>query len=292
MDNQRIRILPASISNLQSLEELHLRGCIELETLPKKLRNLINLQAISITTKQSVLPEDDLAKLGLLQYLDIYECGNLESPFVGIKLPALRYLRIMRCENLKSLPLDTHHFPQLEDFIIDECGKFELSDEDEVIMDSVLRLKALFFCNVVNFPHSLQKYANTLQSLVFLRCFELEELPEWNKKRYAAILLVFCVVANIPHSLRAYANTLQTLVFWGCYELEALPEWVLNITCLKFLHIHSCPELMSLPNDIHRLKALEVLQIEGCPILYRKYQLQVGEYWHQISHIKHSRIFP
>ncbi|XP_015969077.1 disease resistance protein RGA2-like [Arachis duranensis] len=242
-NNRRIRKLPASICTLQNLEELHLRGCVELETLPKKLRNLINLQRISITSKQSVLPEGDIAKLGSLKYLDIYACDNLESAFVGVKLSALRFLRIMRCKNLKSLPLDTHHFPQLEQFTVDECGNFELSDGHED-MNSVLRLTTIYFSMVVNFPYSLQ----------------------------------------------GYANTLQTLVFAKCYELEVLPEWLLNMTSLKYLHIWNCPKLMSLPNGIPRLTALEVLRIQNCPELYRKYQPHVGEYWHQISHIKHADI--
>ncbi|XP_057722541.1 disease resistance protein RGA2-like isoform X1 [Arachis stenosperma] len=241
--NRRIRKLPASICTLQNLEELHLRGCVELETLPEKLRNLINLQRISITSKQSVLPEGDIAKLGSLKYLDIYACDNLESPFVEVKLSALRVLRIMRCKNLKSLPLDTHHFPQLEKFTLHACGNFELSDGDQD-MNSVLRLKTIYFSMVMNFPYSLQGYSSTLQTLVFARC----------------------------------------------YELEALPEWLLNMTSLKYLHIWSCPRLMSLPNGIHRFIALEVLRIHDCPELYRKYQPHVGEYWHQISHIKHTDI--
>ncbi|KAL4370667.1 hypothetical protein AHAS_Ahas06G0088700 [Arachis hypogaea] len=212
-NNRRIKKLPASICNLQNLEELNLYGCVELEALPENLRNLINLQRMLITTKQSVLPESDIANLCSLEELDIYGCDNLESPFVGVKLPALQYLRVMRCKNLKCLPLDTHHFPQLEKFVVDECGKFELSDGHEN-MNSVLR----------------------------------------------------------------------------CFELEELPEWLLNMTSLKFLHIWTCPRLLSLPSGIHRLKSLEVLRIKRCPKLYRKYQPQVGEYWHQISHIKHIQI--
>ncbi|MED6164310.1 hypothetical protein PIB30_088499 [Stylosanthes scabra] len=183
---------------------------MELETLPKKLRKLINLRRISITTKQSVLPESDIASLCLLEELNICNCDNLESPFGGVELLALRFLRIITCKNLKSLPLDIHHFPQLKDFSIFKCDNFEWSSVHED-MNSVLKLK----------------------------------------------LLVFFMVVNIPHSLQAYANTLQTLVFWFCLELEALPEWVLNMTCLKFLHIYGCPKLMSLPNEIHRLKPLK-----------------------------------
>ncbi|MED6219474.1 hypothetical protein PIB30_036162 [Stylosanthes scabra] len=244
MNNRRIRKLPDSICNLQNLEELILFGCEELETLPKKLRKLINLQRMSITTKQSVLPESDIASLCFLEELNIGDCDNLESLFGGVKLPALRFLRIMDCKNLKCLPLDIHHFPQLEDLCIADCENFEWPGVHED-MNSVLKLKLLLFSMV-----------------------------------------------NVPHSLLAYANTLQTLVFIECYELEELPEGVLNMTCLKTLNILGCPKLMSLPNGIHGLKALEVLVIEDCPILYSKYQPQVGEYWHQISHIKHTLINP
>ncbi|MED6219476.1 hypothetical protein PIB30_036164 [Stylosanthes scabra] len=167
-NNTRIRKLPASICNLQTLEELNLSGCVELETLPEKLRKLINMGRLSITTKQSVLPEGDIANLCLLEELHIYGCDNLEAPFVDVKLPNLRFLWISMCKNLKCLPLDIHHFPQLEIIDINQCDNFEWSNVHED-MNSVLWLKILFFCMVVNFPHSLQAYANTLQTLVFLR---------------------------------------------------------------------------------------------------------------------------
>ncbi|MED6202255.1 hypothetical protein PIB30_103492 [Stylosanthes scabra] len=147
--NKRIRKLPDSICNLQNLEELNLEGCVEFETLPKKLRNLINLRSITITTKQSVLPESDIASLRLLEELNICNCDNLESAFGGVKLLAIRFLQISTCKNLKSLPLDIHHFPQLEDFTILECDNFEWSNVHED-MNSVLKLKILFFGMMAN----------------------------------------------------------------------------------------------------------------------------------------------
>ncbi|MED6181649.1 hypothetical protein PIB30_021242 [Stylosanthes scabra] len=226
-NNRRIRRLPESICTLQNLEELHLRGCIELETLPKKIRNLISIRFMSITTKQSVLPEDDFAKLGLLEELDIYHCDSLESSFVGVKLPVLRRLRIKRCKSLKSLPLDTHHFPQLEQLVVDECDNFELSKVHEK-MNSTLSLKTLFFSKVVNFPPSLQGYENTLQTLGFVSCYELETLPEW--------------VLNM--------TSLKFLHIWSCPKLTSLPNDIHRLTTLEVLRIE---DALNCTKNINRM---------------------------------------
>ncbi|GAU30042.1 hypothetical protein TSUD_332110 [Trifolium subterraneum] len=88
-NNRNIRKLPDSICNLLMLEILILSGCTELETLPKGLKNLISLQQLEITTKQCVLPEDEIANLSSLQTLRIEFCSNLESLFGGINLSSV-----------------------------------------------------------------------------------------------------------------------------------------------------------------------------------------------------------
>jgi len=245
-DNKRIRELPDSICELQSLQVLDLGGCQELEALPKGLRKLISLRDFVITTKQAVLPENDIANLSSLQYLTIECCDNVESLFSGIELPDLKALSVISCKKLESLPLDSKHFPALEILGIRICDKLELSKgyEDKKF---ILKLKTILF--------------NSLP--------QLGTLPQW---------------------LQGSINTLLSLRIEHCHNLEVLPDWLPMLSCLKALDITDCPKLRSLPDGINCLTALERLEIIDCPELFRRFTLQVGEYWDQMSHIKRISI--
>jgi Leucine-rich repeat (LRR) protein len=149
------------------LEMLILCGCTEIETLPKGLIKLISLQHLEITTKQCVLPENDIAKLSSLQTLRIEFCNNLEALFGGIKLSAVKVLCVTNCRNLKSLPLDMEHFPALETLLVDNCDILEFSEghEDQT---SNMKLKVLTIISLpqlVTLPLWLQGSVNTLQYL-------------------------------------------------------------------------------------------------------------------------------
>ncbi|RYR51795.1 hypothetical protein Ahy_A06g026771 [Arachis hypogaea] len=203
-----------------SLRVLLLDGCSNLETVPKKLRKLISLQRLGITTKQSILPESDIAKLNCLEYLRVEDCDNLESLFAETRLPTLLTLQVIGCANLKSLPLDTHHFPQLETMLIEGVGNEDWLHRSENT-NSVLRLKTISLYNMVTLPHSLQQYASTLQTLMIGDCYELEVLPEWQ--------------LNL--------SALKFLYIWDCPELKSLPSDIHRLTSLQVLQIINCTEL-------------------------------------------------
>ncbi|QHN84485.1 Putative disease resistance protein [Arachis hypogaea] len=219
-NNTRIKRLPSSICKLQNLQVLRLDGCSNLETLPKKLRKLISLQRLEITTKQSILPESDIAKLNRLEYLCVQDCDNLESLFVETRLPTLRTLQVSGCANLKSLPLDTHHFPQLETLGIPGIANEDWLDRSEDT-NAVLRLKSIYFYGMVTLPHSLQQYASTLQTLVIACFYELEVLPEW--------------LWNL--------SSLKSLYISECPKLKSLPSDIHRLTSLQVLGIIKCREL-------------------------------------------------
>ncbi|XLT61530.1 hypothetical protein HN873_018054 [Arachis hypogaea] len=219
-NNKRIKRLPNSICKLQNLQVLLLDGCSNLETVPKKLRKLISLQRLEITTKQSILPESDIAKLNCLEYLRVEDCDNLESLFVETRLPTLRTLQVIDCVNLKSLPLDTHHFPQLETLVISGVANEDWLDRSEDT-NAVLRLKTIVLSEMVTLPHSLQQYASTLQTLVIVGCYELEVLPEW--------------LSNL--------SSLKFLCMAGCPNLVSLPSDIHRLTSLQVLRIVNCTKL-------------------------------------------------
>lgn len=223
-NNKKIKRLPDCICNLLMLEMLILGGCTELETLPKGLRKLISLQHLEITTKLRVMPEDEIANLSSLQTLRIELCNNLESLFVGIKLPALRVLCVANCRRLKSLRLDIEHFPALETLLVDNCDMLELSagHEDQ---NSQLRLKVLTVISLpqlVTLPPWLQGSVNTLQYLSISSCNNLVVLPEW----------------------LSAMNCLKTLCITDCPNMLSVPNDIHRLPILERSEIDGYPELL------------------------------------------------
>jgi len=73
---------------------------MKLEALPKGLRKLISLHHLEFSIKQTVLPVNEIANLGLLEILTIESCHNVESIFGGVKFPILKVLCVIDCQSL------------------------------------------------------------------------------------------------------------------------------------------------------------------------------------------------
>ncbi|KAK7251523.1 hypothetical protein RIF29_34799 [Crotalaria pallida] len=221
-NNKKIKKLPDSICKLHTLQVLSLDGCTELEMLPKGLKNLISLRHLDITTKQAVLPEDEIANLSSLQILRINICQNILSLFQGKKLSTLKGLSVSCCGSLQSLPLDAEHFPQLETLEVHHCENLILSKGHED-QNSNLKLRLITFSSLpqmVMLPYWVVGSANTLQSLIIANC-ELIALPNW----------------------LSTLNILKTLIIMYCPRLVSLLEAIHTLPALEHLKIHGCPEL-------------------------------------------------
>jgi len=246
--NLNFKRLPESICKLQNLQVLRLEGCIELEALPIGLRKLISLRHLEFCTKQSILPENEIASLDLLAFLSIESSPNLESIFGDVKFPALKALNIGNCKSLKSFRLDGKKFPELEEISVNSCSNSDL----ELWKGNHLEEQ----------NHKLK-----LKTVLFSNLSQLVTLPKW---------------------LQEFANSLQCLIIESCDNIETLPDWFRTMSNLKTLSIIPCTNLVSLPDNIHHLTALETLCIEGCHDLCEKYQPHVGEFWPKnITHKKH-----
>ncbi|KAG4915925.1 hypothetical protein JHK87_053482 [Glycine soja] len=220
-NNCKIKRLPHSVCKLQNLQFLSLRGCMELETLPKGLGMLISLEQLYITTKQSILSEDEFASLRNLQYLSFEYCDNLKFLFRGVQIPSLEVLLIQSCGRLESLPL--HFLPKLEVLFVIQCEMLNLSLNNESPIQR-LRLKLLYlehFPRQQALPHWIQGAADTLQTLSILNCHSLKMLPEW----------------------LTTMTRLKTLHIVNCPQLLSLPSDMHHLTALEVLIIDGCPEL-------------------------------------------------
>ncbi|KAK8585670.1 hypothetical protein V6N13_050643 [Hibiscus sabdariffa] len=128
--NRKIKSLPDSVCDLQSLETLDLMYCTGLEALPKDIRYLISLRALWLTTRQTSLQGSGIECLTSLRKLVLWGCGNLKFLFQDIHcLTALRTLRIVKCNNLISLPNGLKCMTSLETLGIKDCEKLDLCME-------------------------------------------------------------------------------------------------------------------------------------------------------------------
>ncbi|XP_029126783.1 disease resistance protein RGA2 [Cajanus cajan] len=220
-NNCKIKRLPDSIRKLQNLQLLSLRGCVELETLPKGLGMLISLQHLHITTKQSILSEDEFASLCSLQSLIFEYCDNLKFLFRWAQLTSLQVLHVQSCGSLESLPL--HILPKLEVLLVIRCEMLNLSWNYESQIQR-LRMKFLHVENCPRqqrLPHWIEGATDTLQTLLILNCDSLKLLPEW--------------LTRMSH--------LKMLHIVNCPQLLFLPSGMHRLTALEDLSIDGCPEL-------------------------------------------------
>jgi len=222
-NNCKIKRLPNSFCKLQNLEMLSLRRCLGLETLPKGLGMLISLRKLYITTKQSILSEDDFASLNNLHTLIFEYCDNLKFLFQGAEaqLSSLEVLIIQSCGSLESLPL--HILPKLDVLIVTRCVMLNLSLNSETAIQR-LKMKYLHIeqCpRQQTLPEWIQAASNTLRTLIILNCHCLEVLPEWLS---TLTQLKMLHIVNCPQLLDFPSNmhclrALEDLIIDGYPEL-------------------------------------------------------------------------
>ncbi|XP_002529624.3 putative disease resistance protein RGA1 [Ricinus communis] len=247
-NNVKIRRLPSSICNLQSLQTLILSGCEELEGLPRNMKCMISLSFLWITAKLRFLPSSRIGCLQSLRTLGIGGCGNLEHLFddmIGLNLIALRTLVVGGCRNLIYLPHDIKYLTALENLTIATCENLDLLIDGDVVDNEHCGFK--------------------------LKTLSLHELP---------------LLVALPRWLLQWsACSLESIAIWRCHNLVMLPEWLQDFISLQKLDILGCPGLSSLPIGLHRLTSLRKLTVEDCPALAESCNPETGKDWPQIAHV-------
>ncbi|KAF4377977.1 hypothetical protein G4B88_004584, partial [Cannabis sativa] len=123
----KIKHVPSlAIENLSSLEDLCLKNCQELETLPAticKLRSLVSLD-LSDCSKLNSFPKilEPMECLKTL-YLDRSGITKLHSSIE--KLVALEWLILMECKNLEFVPINIYNMSHLKVLCLSKCSKLE-----------------------------------------------------------------------------------------------------------------------------------------------------------------------
>ncbi|KAL2326989.1 hypothetical protein Fmac_020416 [Flemingia macrophylla] len=219
--NEKLKILPNSICELQNLETFDFRWCPKLRELPKGIRKLISLRDLRVTTRQTYFPKNTIENMISLEKLQVTSCENFESLFEGVQLSRLRTLEIDDCGNLKSLSF--HVVANLEYLGIYNCEKLDMSlglgnKIPSLCLNSVGFKK---LPQLVTLPQWLQGCINTLHSLQIYDCKNLKELPEW-------LSIGIC---------------LKVLDIYKCPKLLLFPDSMHHLTTLEHLEVKNCPGL-------------------------------------------------
>jgi hypothetical protein len=223
---------------------LYLHGCINLQTLPNGIGNLISLRQLSITTKQFNFPDKEIAKLTSLELLTVKDCDNLKTLVLeGIQLSNLKWLRISSCGNLQSMTL--HVLPSLEYLFIGNCHKLKLQLDNDIPKLKLKLLNLISLPQLVSIPKWLQGCADTLLTLDIVDCENLDELPEW-------LSTLVC---------------LNRLVILNCPKLLSLPQDTHCLPNLENLLIRGCPELFmryqpGVGHDWHKISHIKQVKVE------------------------------
>jgi hypothetical protein len=113
--------------------------------------------------------------------------------------------------------------------------------------------------------------------------------PVWQVLQHFTSLQLLHIVecstlCTLPEGIQ-HLTSLQQLELVECDALTLLPEGIGQLSALRSLRIYECSALESLPLSIKRLTALQTLYVFGCRGLTKRYEEEVGDDWHLISHI-------
>ncbi|CAN6722752.1 unnamed protein product [Malus baccata var. baccata] len=251
-----------SISSLQNLLVLSLRGCKELRKFPssicmKSLKRLIlsgcssfeKFPEISVVMKElselhldgtaiKELPSSIKNLTGLVT-LNLQGCIELQSLPSSIYMRSLESLNLYGCPNLVKFPEISEVMGELQSLRLDETAIEELPSS----ISNLTGLRYLSLKGCVKLKH-LPCGICQLKSLHYFNlagCSNLEKFPEISE------------VMGELQSLRLDETA-----------IEELPSSISNLTRLRYLSLKGCLKLKSLQCSICQLKSLIDFNLAGC----------------------------
>lgn len=257
--------IPAKVSQMASLQELHLCHCpakVE-QTAFSFLRDHLKCLHVKFT---------DVAEIPTWVYLlknlrDLYLMGNLNSEnnkMIGLEsLRELRHLKTLHVKsNLTKVPSNiTDVAPHLTKLVIHNDGTklVVLNNLKKMLNVAELELQS---CELERIPHAIFSLSN-LQELDLksnsIRTIE-EVISFQHLKRLTCLKLWYNKIVNIPPSICQVKN-LESLYFSN-NKLESLPAALFNLQKLRFLDV-SYNSISLIPAEIGLLQNLQHLHVTG-----------------------------
>ncbi|XP_058079935.1 disease resistance protein RGA2-like [Magnolia sinica] len=256
-------MLLGSVANLAALEDLFIRGCSMLVSLPEELQNLTSLRKLLIVECND-LTSLRLQGLSSLQDLSIQGCQSLTSLIGGLQhLTALQDLIINDCPELAYLPEGMQHLTSLRKLTITTCQKLTCLPEG---LRHVTTLEDLSICDCPSLTALPEWIGNlsSLRSLGIYGCPQLECLPE-ELQNLTSLRHLRINGCNGLTSLRLQGlSSLNRLYIDKCQSLTSLIGGLQHLTSLRQLTIMNCQKLTCLPEVTQHLTSLQHLTIKSC----------------------------
>ncbi|KAF4379776.1 hypothetical protein F8388_023793 [Cannabis sativa] len=324
----KLRKLPKHMIRLKGLRHLYIQGCSRLSHLPPNIGKLSCLKTLTnyIVDKRKGCQLDELKDLNIGGDLEIRNLENVKSPIEArfANLSAKRNLKGLNlCWNkyefernvegilealapptslkwLKIHKFSKHEFgnemfPCLSSLNVEKCPKLTLPKAGSVKSLKVVDVTQELLNSISNL-HGLTDLGiadNNDMTLMLHNLTSLQHLQMYGFRKIQKMPTDFFIGLNALASLSIALQHLSSLEYLGISyfsELASLPDWLGNLTTLKELEIDACPDLECIPMSMQRLTNLKKLSIVKCPKLEQKYEKEVGEDWHKISHIPHVDI--
>ncbi|KAF7836160.1 putative disease resistance protein [Senna tora] len=268
-----------------SLKLLWISECQQLEpSLPKEVA-MTNVD-IPKTGVEECWLDQILITCPDLEDLDLCGCPKLVSfPTCQLSAPKLRSLSISNIsyQSTHTENMQTQLLPTVRSLWFQNCPH--------------LRCLVLCDCPFLESFHMNRELPTNLVELSIQKCPKLmDSHKEWGLHKLHSLRRFtvsddFQNVECFPEEALLPPN-LTSLKFDDCPHLKTINyKGFLHLTSLKILTIFNCPSLQCLPEQ-GLPNSLSCLEIYGnSPLLKKRYQKEIGQDWHKISHIPRVLIY-
>ncbi|KAK0596108.1 hypothetical protein LWI29_012912 [Acer saccharum] len=217
-----------------------------------------------------------LGNLRHLRYLNLGYNGKIKKlPNSICKLQSLQTLMFGACAELQELPRDIRYLTSLRCLVLTTKQKFLPHNGIERLNS----LRSLYFYSCINLEYLVEDIGNlkALRELIIYNCPNLVSLPSSIKwlSSLEELYLGDCAKLNLDwgmgmeeedtrQDLNGTRPHLRLLVLSKLPKLVELPQWLLRCSAntLQWLRIRECPYLLALPDSLQNLKSL---QVRDCP---------------------------
>ncbi|KAJ1273954.1 hypothetical protein BS78_05G025500 [Paspalum vaginatum] len=238
-NSQKLKCLPDSIGNCNTLSSTVLCYCMKLIALPKSIGKLHNLRTLNLSRCKGLkcLP-DSIGDCDMLSSIDLCNCEKLTALPNSIgKNEKLRVLRLGYTK-IKNLPSSTTTLRNLECLDLHCCWELVELPEGMGNLEK-LQVLNLEYCQwLVELPECISNLEK-LHVLNLKHCWNLVKLPKGISK----------------------LDKIQVLNLKGCTDLVELPEGIGKFEKLQVLTLENCEELRGMPVGIGQLSQLQKLDL-------------------------------
>lgn len=287
LDGCSFEVLPSSICNAPSLEELTIAGCAHLKQIREVFGKLKCLTVDNCSVLKRLELPSEVGKAPSLQTLTVHGCEMLqELPQELGKLTSLTNLDVSACRCLVKLPDELGNSTSLTNLNVSWCKHLKGLPSSIGNASSLQALNLSGCVSLKELPVDLGKLTS-LTKLDVYRCGNIEidfdllgslrwlhvphiKLPKslLSLSQLQILKLSDCNAVELPDELGTLTS-LRELWVDNCTHLQTLPGSIGDLISLNTLMLGSCRELESLPAAVCKISCLEMLRIRNCWSLRR-----------------------